>query len=310
MVSRQCQGSLLVMELAEVAGFAVDVGGTKTLVAQLEGGKVTREIRFPTGGNTSMDTLLEKVSESLTELGYERGSPLGFAVTGRVTSDGLWFAVNAKTLTKIDGVPLAAALSDRFGQITPINDVTAAAIAETAFGQGQGCRAFAYITVSTGVGGCLVIDNRPITSDTGISGHFGFASSRFSKVRCGSGRFGTVESVAAGRAMAAEAARMGHEGLEARHIFEEALTGADWAIEIIDLSAQAISALCSDLVAIAGVECIAFGGSIASAGGYLDRVRRFSHEEPELFQVPIVAARFPNNGVLLGALYHELGQMT
>ncbi|MCR6636563.1 ROK family protein [Devosia sp.] len=276
-----------------VSGFAVDLGGTKTAAARIEDGQVVARLQTSTDAGAAMDVQVEVIAGLLAELGYGHGEPLGVAVTGRVDRQGDWHAINTGTLRGISAAPLGATLRRRFGHRTHcVNDAAAAALAEARLGAGRGTYNFAYLTVSTGVGGGLVLGGRLIDSGNGLAGHVGFAGSRLGDQRCGSGRLGTVESVAGGRAIAAAA------GLpDARSVFEHG--GFDG---IVDRSAAAIAGLIGDLTAILGLDRVAVGGSIGLAPGYLPRVLRHLEDEPALFRPEVVPAELNHDSGLVGAL--------
>lgn len=290
------------MERHKLNGFAVDLGGTKIAFARIVSGEVVDRRQTATRGEASGQEIVNTIFCELDALGFNAGSPLGVAVSGRLDDAGHWHAVNTSTLSGVAGFPLGAEISSRGGQATRCsNDAIAAAYAEAAFGAGMHFRRFGYLTVSTGVGGAIVIDGHPMTSPNGLAGHVGFVSSRHSDVRCGSGRVGTVESRASGRALAAAAARLGHHGLDGRAIFAAAETEA-WALSLIEDSAGAIATLTADLVAMLGLDVMAIGGSIGLAPGYLEHVKLALQNEPDLFHIPVVPAHLGHDGPLLGAL--------
>jgi len=285
-----------------LTGFAVDLGGTKTAAARFENGEIVQRLQFPTDGRAGLNVQIEHLAGMLGQLGHVRGAPLGVAVTGRISSDGLWSAVNADTLSTISGVNLGGALVQRFGAAHCCNDACAAAVAEAHFGAGRGYDAIAYLTVSTGVGGGLVLNGHPVQSANGLAGHVGFSSSPLGDTRCGSGRAGTVESVAGGRAIARQAECLGHPDIDARAVFALAQAGADWADALVDRAAAAIAILCADLTAILGLDVVVLGGSIGLAPGFLVRVIAHMQNEPVLFRVPVQAAQLGHDSALLGAL--------
>jgi predicted NBD/HSP70 family sugar kinase len=290
------------MKRADLTGFAIDIGGTKTAAALVVKGEIAARTQVATDSGAGLDAMLDAVAGLLADLGHDRGAPLGVAVTGRVGRDGRWHAVNLGTLPAISGVPLAAALADRFGSAQVCNDAVAAAVAEAHFGAGRGDVSHAYITVSTGVGGGLVLHGRPVLSANGLAGHVGFVCSPLGREPCDSGRFGTVESVAGGRAIARAAAMAGHPDADARAVFDLARSGAGWAQAIVERSACAVAMLCADLNTILGLDSVSLGGSIGLAAGYLDMVESRLAREPALFRVPVRAAELGQNSALLGAL--------
>jgi N-acylmannosamine kinase len=280
-----------------VSGYAVDLGGTKIAVARIRDGLVTARLQQPTEATADLDGQLLAIEALLSEVGYRHGEPLGVAVTGRIDRDGNWHAVNTSTLSAISAAPLGRALRERFGErALATNDAAAAALAEYRLGAGRGAYNFAYITVSTGVGGGLVLAGRLIDSLNGLAGHVGFASSQLGEARCGSGRVGTVESVAGGRAIAAAASLP-----DARSVF-----AIDPGHAAIARSEQAVAKLIADLTAILGLDSVAIGGSIGLAPGYLAGVQSNLADEPALFIPPVTAARLGNDSGLVGAVLHCL----
>lgn len=276
-----------------VSGFAVDLGGTKTAAARIKDGQVVARLQKATDAGADLEAQVGVIAELLAELGYAHGEPLGIAVTGRVDRHGDWHAINTGTLRGISAAPLGATLRARFGaRAHCANDAAAAALAEARLGGGRGAYNFAYLTVSTGVGGGLVLGGRLIDSGNGLAGHVGFVGTRFGDQLCGSGRFGTVESVAGGRAIAAAA------GLpDARAVFEDG-----GFVAIVDRAAAAIAGLVGDLTSILGLDRVALGGSIGLAPGFLPRVLRHLEGEPALFRPELMPAELTHDSGLIGAL--------
>lgn len=280
-----------------VSGFAVDLGGTKIAAARIEDCRVVARAQDHTDADAELDAQLDAMASLLARLDYRHGDPLGVAVAGRVDRDGNWHAVNTSTLRAISAAPLGEKLTVRFGgQARAINDAAAAALAEARIGAGRDARNFAYLTVSTGVGGGIVLDGKLVESANGLAGHVGFVSSPHGSRRCGSGRLGTVESVAGGKAIAAAA------GLaDARTVFE-----SGGHVDVIEKAAAGIATLLADLTAILGLDRVAIGGSIGLSVGFLSRVVARLAVEPALFQTEIVPARLGQDSGLVGALIHCL----
>ena len=287
-------------------GYAVDIGGTKTAAAKIVNGSILARRTQPTKADASLANHIDTIAAMLSELGWQAGERLGVAVTGRLTAGGLWSAINSNTLSQLNNADLGTALQSRFGTAWVLNDALAATLAEYQFGNNLDESIdkgnFAYITVSTGVGGGLVCHSQLVQSTNGLAGSFGFMTSRHAHKACGSGRFATVESISSGSAIASAAADAGYEGLDARGVFAAASTGAEWAQAILESSAQAIAELCGNIQAMVAPSGIAIGGSVGLASGYLEVVRRYIAQEPALFQSNIMPAQLATDAPLLGAL--------
>ena len=285
------------------SGVALDFGGTKIAAARVVAGRVVERQQIATDGGASVDDQVAAISGLLDQLGLQVDEQVGVALAGRVNHDGEWFAVNTDTLSQITAVPLRDILSDRLKRaVTVQNDAIAAAIGEHAAGAGQGAQSMAFVTVSTGVGGGIVLNDTPLISDTGLAGHLGFTTTRVPGGTCGCGRQQTVESVASGRAIAAQAAALGYPDMDAKMVFEAHLAGARWATGLIEQSACVVGELCANLKSLLDLERIVLGGSIGMAQGYIELVQQALADEPELFQIPVLQAELGADSALIGVL--------
>lgn len=284
-----------------LSGFAVDLGGTKTAAVQFERGRIVRRSELKTDGDADPDAQVQLIETALRDVGHEKGQSISVAVTGRVDGQGNWHAVNRGTMKRIDAIPLARLLTDRLGPTVVVNDAAAAALAEHRIGAGKGVRNFAFVTVSTGVGGGLILNGQLVTSPNGLAGHVGFSVAREGTEICGSGRLGTVESIASGRAIGRAGGAYDPSIERAEDVFARAQSGEDWALALINRSACAVGDLIADLVASLGIERVAIGGGVGLAPGYLDQVRNHVLAMPDLFQCEVVAASLGKPAPLYGA---------
>ena len=103
--------------------------------------------------------------------------------------------------------PLRAALAR--GARPPVvleNDGIAAANGEWKFGAGRGLSHLVYVTVSTGIGGGVVVDGKLMRGRRGMAGHVGHMMIDPNGPRCACGGKGCFEAHASGTALG-EAAR-------------------------------------------------------------------------------------------------------
>lgn len=239
---------------------SLDIGGSKSLVALIRNGTVVEEARIPTDRAGGPDAWLEAIGKKVQSFSG-RYSCVGAAVTGAVTN-GRWSALSRGTLDFPPGYPLVARLKHLTGKpVVALNDAQAAAWGEYKAREGN-CRDLVFLTISTGVGGGVVVNGALLG---GIAGHFGLTRG----VRDPSM---VLEDEVSGRWMAQEARRRGHE-VDTPAIFAAAGDGSHWAGEIIDISARGIATLCRDLHLMFDPERIVIGGGVGLAEGYIDRVR-------------------------------------
>jgi glucokinase len=98
-------------------------------------------------------------------------------------------------------VPLRHLLADRFGIPVHVeNDANAAALAEWRFGAGRGFEHVVFLTMSTGVGGGLVLGGRLYTGKFGAAGELGHAPIVWEGEACACGQRGCLEAYVGGAA--------------------------------------------------------------------------------------------------------------
>ncbi|MCA1407584.1 putative N-acetylmannosamine-6-phosphate 2-epimerase [Ensifer sp. IC3342] len=266
---------------------AVDIGGTKTMAALVKGGAIVDEVLIPTAREAGPDAWLEAIAESAARWrgGYAR---IGFAVTGLV-QDGYWSALNPATLGIPNGYPLVDRATRLFGKpVFAMNDAQAAAWGEYKFGAGSGGN-LVFLTISTGIGGGIVINGRPLS---GLAGHFGL-------MRGPSQGRAPLEDETSGRWIAAEALKAGHE-VEAAEVFERAGQGAPWARAIVSQSALRAATLCHDIQLMLDPDQIVIGGGIGLAAGYIDEMRDHLKDVAPRLAPRLVAAKLGSRAGIIG----------
>lgn len=140
-----------------------DIGGSHLRLALANGGAL--------GDIEKIDTLDEPAAgvEAIRAFLEKHGARADEAVGGiaGVVRDGT--VVRTGYLPAWDGFNLSAALAGACGisSVRLLNDAEIAGIGEAVLGAGKGYRTVAYITVSTGIGGALIVDGRVVPHAVG-----------------------------------------------------------------------------------------------------------------------------------------------
>jgi predicted NBD/HSP70 family sugar kinase len=238
---------------------AVDIGGTKTLVALVRGSGIVAELTVPTPREDGPDHWLDAVAAAASPWRGQFRS-VGLAVTGFMRN-GFWSAMNPATLGIPADYPLIAKVEALFGlPAVALNDAQAAGWGEHMLGAGQG-QDLVFLTISTGIGGGIVLNGRLLE---GLAGHFGLTADGDDDV--------FLEDRVSGRWMAAEARRQGHE-VDAREVFAAAAARETWAVDIVEGSARSVARLCRNIQLVLDPPRIVIGGGIGLADGFIERVR-------------------------------------
>ena len=284
------------------SGIAIDFGATKISVSQIIKGKFKKTITEPTSIHKIANNYIQQIERNIKNLNIFKSKKIGIAITGRVDQYGNWYPVNKENLGNFK-IPLKKLIEKKFNTAsTIINDATAAALGEANYGKGFKYKRVGYITISSGIGVGVILNNKPLLSENGLAGHLGFTTSTLAKTKCGSGRIGTFESIASGKAMSKIAKQKGHKNISAKEIFKLSFQNKKWAKEIIDLSAKSVSELCANLKAIFDIDIIILGGSIGMAQGYLELVKKNLKKEPKLFHVKVVKSSLGVKASKMGVL--------
>lgn len=285
------------------ACLAIDVGGTKIAAAlvTLKGGEavVRDRVQIHTPQNPSAEALDSALAQILTQF-QGRFDKVSVASTG-IIQNGILTALNPKNLGNLAFFPLEKSVAKHTDKpIVLLNDAQAAGCAE--YLHNDDVDNFAFITVSTGVGGGLILNRKLFTGRNGVAGHIGHMVADPNGEPCGCGRVGCVEAIAAGRAIARDAAKW-DTPCEPPEVFERFRQGDLQAVALVEKSAKAIANLIADLAIGLDIERVALGGSVGLAEGYLPLVQQFLAEMPEIYRPDIVPAKYAQDAGLIGAAW-------
>ncbi|MDO4539582.1 MAG: ROK family protein [Syntrophomonadaceae bacterium] len=202
---------------------AIDIGGTKVLMGLLdERGRVHSRRQEPVAPERDAAACLEQIARMgmslLDEAGVRPTELLGVAAAAPGPIDFAQGVVPATPNLNWSGLALRRELSAIFGRDVWLdNDANLAAWGEYCFAAPEGCRDMIYITVSTGIGGALIIDGALYRGVSGGAGELGHMVMIPDGPPCGCGGHGCLEAVASGTALSRElAARLAAGG--AQHI--------------------------------------------------------------------------------------------
>jgi glucokinase len=294
---------------------AIDIGGTKIALGVVSpDGRVLAREEFPTQPERGLEDGLTRIIQALRQTSRRAGVNLegiGVGCTGPVYPLEGVLGPNV-FLPGWEGPGLLRGLTQAFQLPVALeNDADAAALGEVAWGSGQGKSRFIYITVSTGIGGGIVLDGklyRGVDSAHPEVGHhvinpFGPA--------CFCGAHGCWESLASGSAMARWAKEKIPTGqvflgdLDAKAIFTLAAQGFPWAKKAVAREAKYLGLGLANLITLFTPDMIALGGGVMKNWPVLaDRVYQVIHQSCGLVpaeKTEIVLAMLGEDTGLVGA---------
>jgi glucokinase len=228
---------------------AADVGGTTTRTALVDReGTVSHRRAFPTEARAGREQSTERLLSSLEQIIELAGPnpPIGVGVSVAGATDpetGVLFG--PPNLPGWDGYSLKPALEQGLSMNVSIaNDGNLAALAELLYGAGRGLKNVIYMTVSTGIGGGIIIDGEPYGGARGFAGELGHIIIDRNGAVCNCGNSGCLEALCSGTAVA----RIARERLKGGE--SSMLLGmAGGEVEKVDAPAVAAAARAGDRLA-------------------------------------------------------------
>ena len=185
---------------------AIDIGGTKSAVGVVDAaGTVLRRTWRPTPSVRDPEALFEVLASQIAEVsvaGVDAPCVVGVGCGGPMAGGGV--TVSPLNIPAWRDFPLRDRLAELTGRPTFVdNDAKALALAEGWVGGAVGEANFLAMVVSTGVGGGIVLDGRPLDGADGNAGHIGHVTVVPDGRHCACGARGCLEAEASGTAIAA-----------------------------------------------------------------------------------------------------------
>jgi glucokinase len=280
----------------------LDIGGTKlaAVIADREG-RILHKVRYPTETERGPRSIVSGLGGMAREvmaaasatpsdvagIGISCGGPLDTA-TGIVYSP--------PNLPGWDAIPLKTWVEEDLHLATYIeNDANASALAEWLFGAGRGYRNVVYMTMSTGIGGGLILDGRLYRGTGDAAGEVGHMTLVPDGPLCGCGKRGCLEALCSGPAIARRARELLETGtpslmrdlagedlaaLTAETVMTAARRKDAAALRIVDETARYMAIGLGNLINILSPQIIIIGTIIVKTGDLLlEPIRAYLRRE-------------------------------
>lgn len=201
----------------------MDIGGTKVAAGLVSAaGEIIFKTRAPMDAHGSADEGFRSVRRAMdAALAARPGVALGGV---GITSPGpldphSGIVLNPPNVPCWRDFPLVERIRAAYGVDARLDkDANAAGLAEAVWGAGRGYRWVFYATLGTGIGTGIILDGRIYHGRTGAAAEGGHMTIDYHGPRCGCGKYGCIEVLASGPAIAARARAKiaGAEGRGAR----------------------------------------------------------------------------------------------
>ncbi|MBQ9952263.1 MAG: ROK family protein [Clostridia bacterium] len=305
----------------------IDVGGTNIKVGLFDKNMtMVKSIKTLTDkdleANLMMDLLASLVRQLLkeAELTIDDVRGVGAAFPSFIDYEN-GYVVETSNIISLNDLPVRDMLSERIGLPVYLeNDANAAALAEHQMGAGQGHEHLVFVTISTGIGGALILNGKLYRGMHGMAGEVGHMFiSDMTGYPCSCGVTGCVESIASGKHMARYATDRIKEGMDSR-ILDHAGTmtnidmvavgralasGDSLAIEVVNRGAEYLGRMFHSLNMIFDINVFVLGGGVTQLGKkFMDRIvasyRHYSLMDQK-YPARFLPAALGNDAGLIGA---------
>ena len=262
----------------------VDLGGTKILTALADqNGELLARKNIPTEADKGKKVIIDNIVQSIkavmqeTDIKKEKIKRIGLGSPGPLNSkEGVIYETANMPWENVRIVEILENQLDLPVKLE--NDANAAALGEKHFGAGQNINNMIYVTVSTGIGGGIIIEGDILQGVDGSGGEIGHMKIKPEGPECGCGAQGCLEALASGTAIA----RMGREYVQDNNdgllvelanndpqqvdailIAKAAYQGDEIAQDIYNTAGYYLGIGLANLINIFNTEMIVFGGGVS-----------------------------------------------
>lgn len=274
----------------DLLNIGIDIGGTNIGAGLVdENLNIVYSSETPTNKEKGYDFIEDKIISIIEEL-ISKGKSMnkdidsigiGIPSITDLRGDNIIYSANLNW----KNVPLGKNLRKRFNmKINIENDATVAGIAENRLGASKGYKDSVFITIGTGIGGGIIINNKIHLGSHGVGSEIGHTIVGENFYDCNCGNNGCLETFSSSTAMKnfiIKELKAGNrdtilldkisklEDIDAKLIFQSGIMGDKLANEAIDRMVKYLTIGISNIINTLDPEIIVIGGGVAKAGDYL-----------------------------------------
>ncbi len=274
---------------------SIDLGGTNLRIAIVSSDlKIVEVIRESTIKNDK-DKLFEQICRMIDSLPYEKYKvkKVGMSACGLIDGDHITLLPNLK----IKDFDLKDRLEAKYGfKVNIRNDANCTALAEATFGSTKDVKDSYFITISTGIGGCLIHDSNMVNLPFEI-GHM--------LVHYKDG-YDEFEKLCAGTGMENLARAYGLEVTGCKDFFEKVANDDKKALEVLDVWTTMVSTFIANTQMEFNVDKFCLSGGVMKSSAYFlkeleEKANKIVKNYP-LKPVKIVLAKMDQDAGLFGGV--------
>lgn len=305
----------------------VDIGGTGIQAGIVnEKGKILFRKECVTDTESGFEKVMDDIYNLVINLfdenniDYNQVKSIGFGVPSFINSKGLATCVNLGW----HEVKFIEALKTRFKdfKVKAENDATVAALGEAKFGSMKDADIAVMYTLGTGVGGGIIINQKPFTGAHGMGSEIGHVIIGKNYFDCNCGNNGCLETFCSATAIIKYAQKLISENksskileftngdinnINAKMVFDAYRANDEIAIEVITRFKKYLAKSISNIINTLDPEIISIGGGLSRSSdiildGIEDLIKEYTLYKNEKF-ADIVCATLGADAGIIGAAF-------
>lgn len=307
----------------------IDLGGTNIAAGVVdESGAIIKKGSVPTGRTRASEAIIEDMCSLVKRLIQEAGIEEADIHSIGIGSPGVPDRKNGIIIYNNNlgfrNVPIRQLLQKHFKVPVYIeNDANCAAIAESVAGAAQNEPYAVVITIGTGIGGGVIIDNKLYTGFNGAGGELGHVVIHMNGEGCTCGRKGCWESYSSATALIRQTIRAAEDNpqsvihrlvdgdlgkVDAKTAFDAARLGDETGKQVVDQYIEMLAEGLANIINIFQPGVIALGGGVSKEGENLlaplrAKLKSKTYCAEGVENTRIVAARMGNDAGIIGAAF-------
>lgn len=310
--------------LAVALSVGIDIGGTSTKLALInENGVILNRMVMPIQDIPDQDTYFNQLFNQIITLNQSangQGPLKGIGIGAPSCNGEAGIIENAANLPFEKRVEIVKIIQTKMGLPTLlINDSNAAALGEKKYGGAKNFDSFLLLTLGTGLGCGIILNNRIITGKNGWAGELGHVTVFPNDRACGCGRRGCLETYVSATGIKRTAFALlaserepsllrqyNYEEMTAMRIYAAAIQEDPLAVKAFKITGNILGQKLAEVSTALEPEAIFLAGGLAEAGQLLFAPTEQSLNENILNalknKIPVLPSKLgTNDAALLGA---------
>lgn len=297
----------------------IDIGGTSAKIGLVaKNGEIKEKFQVKTIKSAIWKEIIDeyiKPIKNWIQEGYKIEG-IGIGAPGFVNkTTGILY--NCENIPGLINAPFVNYLKETFKiKVLADNDATCAAIGEHIFGAGKEFSDFIMVTVGTGIGGGLILNNKIYRGFDGYAGELGHMIVVADGRECTCGNKGCIEAYASATSIIKrikDGIKKGYinsyddvekNQIDAKLIFERAEKGDIYSIDAIDSAARYLGKLLGGIVNLLNLQAIIIGGGVSSSKYFIDKISFYCRQVAWYSftkNLKILPAKLFNDAGIIGA---------